>query len=66
MMNVSLPILQMFGLVMASILAGGGLTMLGIGGLAHLGRDSAARGCAGIGTVLLVAASYLAVLALMG
>ncbi len=65
-MNGSLPILQVLVLLLAAILAGGGLMMLGIGGLASLGRDSAAGGCAGIGAVLLVMAGYLAVRALSG
>ena len=65
-MNTSLPILQVLGLVMAAILAGAGLMMLGIGGLARLGRDSASGGCSGIGAVLLVTAGYVAVRTLSG
>jgi hypothetical protein len=52
---------QVLGLVLAAILAGAGFMMLGIGGLARLGQDSAAGGCAGIGAVLLVLAGYVAV-----
>ncbi len=65
-MSGSLPILQVLVLLLAAILAGGGLMLLGIGGLASLNRDSAARGFAGIGTVLLVMAGYVAVRALSG
>jgi len=65
-MSGSLPILQVLVLLLAAILAGGGLMMLGIGGLARLGRDSAAGGCAGIGAGLLVMAGYVAVLAFSG
>jgi hypothetical protein len=65
-MNGTLPILQVLFLVLAGILAGGGLMMLGIGGLARLSRDTAARGCAGIGALLLVVAGYIAVRALVG
>jgi hypothetical protein len=60
-MHSSLPLLQVLGLLMAALLAGAGLMMLGIGGLASLGQDPAAGGCSGIGAVLLVAAGYVAV-----
>ena len=59
-MNGSLPLLQVLGLLMAALLAGAGLMMLGIGGLASLGQDPAAGGCSGIGAVLLVTAGYVA------
>jgi hypothetical protein len=65
-MNVSLPILQVLALVLAGIVAGGGLLMLGTGWLAKLSRDEAAVGCTSIGTVLLVAAGFIAVRALVG
>lgn len=65
-MNVSLPILQVLTLVLAGIVAGGGLLMLGTGWLAKLSRDEAAAGCTSIGTVLLVAAGFIAVRALVG
>jgi hypothetical protein len=64
--NVSLPLLHVFGLVIAAILAGAGLMMLGIGGLARLGQDTAAAGCSGIGAVLLTTAGFVAVRVLSG
>lgn len=64
-MSASLPILQGLILVVAGIVGGGGMMVLGIGWLGNLSGEEAGLGCASVGGVLVVAAGYIAIRALM-
>lgn len=65
-MDTSYPIVQVLILVLAGIIAGGGLMILVVGWLASLGGDEASMGCASIGGALLVVAGFIAFRALSG
>lgn len=65
-MNISYPFWQVLGLVIAGIVAGSGLMILIISWLANLSGDETSVGCASVsGVMLLVAAGYIALRALI-
>mgnify|MGYP001547396880 FL=1 len=65
-MNSWYPFWQVLGLVIAGVVAGSGLMILIISWLANLSGDETSVGCASLsGVMLLVAAGYIAVRALV-
>jgi hypothetical protein len=60
-MTISFSVMQIFGLVVAGIVAGAALLMLFLNWISGRSSDEPGVGCAGIGFVLLAVAVFLAI-----